>query len=276
MIQSLIVSLLALVGFAPATPAPAHPGRVGPGPGGRRHAILPAPATASTPSTGPGPGGRRHAIHRAQTSRVAQPVAQPVVQPNRPVAQPGEARETAHRMGVRTTGLVRRIPASRAVRFLQHEAGCAPSDQGLPGVTRYEVELSLGSDLMDYVALCLGARQPVHTISPSLEHQNDRLYRHQLRQAMLADVELWETTAIARDRQRAEAQEAGIPQPPALRIPAEVEVVIAQKAAAAAALIKRRAEGAGGSAGKAGSNVIRLPTPETPTAEDASVPAGPK
>lgn len=272
MVQTFLFSLLALFGFAPATSQPA---RVGPGPTGRRHAIHPAPAVASAPSTGPGPGGRRHAIHR-KPARVAQPVVQPVVQPPRPVAQPGEARETAHQMGVRTTGLVRRIPASRAVRFLQHEAGCAPSDQGLPGVTRREVELSLGLDLMDYVALCLGARQPVHSISPSLEHQNDRLYRHQLRQAMLADVDLWEATAIARDRQRAEAQAAGIAQPEPLRIPAEVEVVIAQKAAAAAAALKRRAEGAGGSAGKAGSAVVRLPTAEAPNTDVPTVPAGPK
>lgn len=274
MFQSLLVSLLALFGFAPAT---SHPARVGPGPTGRRHAVLPAPKVTSATATGPGPGGRRHAIHRTPSPRVAQPVVQPVAQATRLVVQPGAARETAHQMGVRTTGLVRKIPAGRAVRYLQHEACCAPSDVGLPGVTRAEVELALGPDLHSYVALCLRERQPLPSISPALEHQNDAVYRVRLRRAMLDDVELWESTAIARDRQRAEAQEAGIAPPDALRIPAEVEAVIARKAAAAAALLKRRSESAGGATGKGGANVVRLPSAEVAKAEEApSVPAGPK
>lgn len=275
MIQSLILSILALLGFAPATPAPAHSGRVGPGPNGRRRAVLPAPATASAPSTGPGPGGRRHAIHRVPSPRVVQAVVHPVEQPARPVVQPGAARELAHGMSIRTTGLVRRIPAGRAVRWLQSQAGCAPSDQGLPGVTRAEVDLSLSADLTAYVELCLRERTPLPGISPAREHDDDSLYRLRLARACVDDIELWEAAARSRDRQRADAEAAGRPQPPSLRLPHEVELVIARRAAAALAALKRRKEAAGGTAGKAGGgNVVAFPGADQAPALDAPPPEG--
>ncbi len=276
--QSLIPSLMALFGFTPATSQPA---RVGPGPTGRRHAIHPAPAVASAPSTGPGPGGRRHAIHRTPAARVAHPVAQAVAQAKPAVAQrkPSlrEAQERAYALGLRTTETVRMIPAGLAVRYFQAQAGCAPSHEGLDRVSRLDAETSLGGDLVAYVRLCIDTQSALPSISPSRELEDDALFRVRLRRAMTDDVELWEATAIARDRQRAEAMEAGVTPPEALRIPGEVEVVIARKAAAAAALLKRRSEGAGGATGKGGANVVRLPTPETPKAEEApAVPAGPK
>ncbi|MFC6028965.1 hypothetical protein [Methylobacterium mesophilicum] len=184
--------------------------------------------------------------------------------------------EAAYALGLRTTETVRMIPAGLAVRYLQAQAGCAPSQDGLGRVTRREAEMSLGRDLIAYVELCLSAGQTLLSISPDTEKEGDALYRLHLKRALEDDVELWEAAARARDRQRADAQAAGLPQPEAFRIPDAVEVIIAQRAAAAAAALKRRAEGAGGSAGKAGSNVVRLPSADTPAAEVASVPAGPK
>ena len=284
MFENLILAILTFLGFAPAT---SQPVRVGPGPNGRRHAIHPAPAVASAPSTGPGPGGRRHAIHR-----VAQPVVQAVAQPqpasavrNRPSAR--ELQERAYAMGIRTTETVRSIPAGLAVRYFQAQVGRAPSQDGLGRVTRQEAATSLGRDLVEYVSLCLDKGVALPSVSPARESEDDATYRVRLNRAMLGDVELWEGAAIARDAQRALAQEAGIPQPEVLRIPAEVEMIIAQRAAAQLAQLKRRRETQGGSsAGKAGSNVVTFPVadqappPEVapPEGHDANVPSvpGPK
>ncbi|KQP79258.1 hypothetical protein [Methylobacterium sp. Leaf117] len=271
--ENLILAILAFLGFAPATSQPA---RVGPGPTGRRHAIHPAPAVASAPSTGPGPGGRRHAIHR-----VAQPVVHAVAQPKPAAALRNklslrEAQERAYALGLRTTETVRMIPAGLAVRHFQAQAGCAPSQDGLGRVTRREAEMSLGRDLVAYVDLCLSAGQTLLSISPDTEKEGDALYRLHLKRSMEDDVELWEAAARARDRQRADAQAAGLPQPEAFRIPDAVEVIIAQRAAAAAAALKRRAESAGGSTGKGGAAVVRLPTAEAPNTDVPTVPAGPK
>ena len=269
MFQTFLFSVMALFGFAPATSQPA---RVGPGPTGRRHAIHPAPAVASAPSTGPGPGGRRHAIHR-----VAQPVVQPepaVALRNKPTLR--EAQERAYALGLRTTETVRMIPAGLAVRYLQAQAGCAPSQDGLGRVTRREAEMSLGRDLVAYVALCLSSGTKLLGISPDTEKEGDALYRLHLKRALEDDVELWEAAARARDRQRADAQAAGLPQPEPFRIPDAVEIIIARRAVAAAAALKRRAESAGGSTGKAGGTVVSLPTAEAPNTDVPTVPAGPK
>ncbi|TXM92630.1 hypothetical protein [Methylobacterium sp. WL116] len=278
MFQTFFLSVMAFLGFAPAT---SQTVRVGPGPNGRRHAIHPTTTVASAPSTGPGPGGRRRALYEPPRPRVVQAVAHPVVQPDSPVLlrnKPSarELRERAYALGIRTTETVRAIPAGLAVRYFQAQAGCAPSQDGLGRVTRHEAEASLGRDLVAYVDLCLSHRAALPSISPSREHEDDAVYRVRLRRASEDDVELWESAARSRDRQRAEAQAAGIPQPEPLRIPDAVEAIIAQRAAAAAALLKRRAEGAGGAGGKAGSNVVRLPAAETPKADVPSVPAGPK
>ena len=205
-----------------------------------------------------------------------QAVAQPepaVALRNKPSLR--ELQERAYAMGLRTTETVRAIPAGLAVRYLQAQAGCAPSQDGLGRVTRLEAETSLGADLVSYVKLCLSKAVPILAVSPADESRGDAIYRVRLHRAMLGDIELWEAAAIARDAQRALAQEAGVTQPDPLRIPHEVEAILAQRAAAQLALLRRRKETQGGSStGKAGSNVVSFPAGGEAPAPAGAPPAG--
>ena len=189
---------------------------------------------------------------------------------------------------IKAQHLARPLELSRAVRYVAYDALDAKAKKAKSMGTlgrsdpRKSAHVALGPERLSYIRCRQILKLPLPLLADFYEGvpEHECLYERRLDRDVRDDLDTWEAGRRVVDAQTADAKADGLPGPEPLRIPLDVELALARRAAARLeAAEKRWRRGGGTDAGKAGGGgapavVSTEPKDDEPAASTPS--AGPK